>query len=202
MKKLILILIVFSLSLSCKRNSLSASDYVQYVKDPRNGLIVDHVAKNFKFSLQYEPLDYLTLKEIRNTKFSPEIFESTRKQFGNSIYFDFIITTLNQQDDLLKEKDSIQFNKRLNYFSFDFNQKVELIDGIDTLHCLLHHFERNYGISPENHIALAFENFKHQPGKSTNNELLFIYNDEVLQTGKITISINKKSLFEIPGLNI
>lgn len=204
MNRLICFLFIATIGISCSKDSLSVVDFVRYVKNPDNGLITERKVGDFKFTLQYEPVDYLALRELRNDKITQENFESTKKQFGNSVYFDFVITTLDPQEDLLKGKDgdSIKFNQRLNYFSFDFNQKVFLVDGTDTLPCMLHHFERTFGISPENHISLAFENLKSTPIKNMEGNLTFVYYDELLNAGTITMQLDKKNLFVIPGLKI
>ncbi|MCL4816895.1 MAG: hypothetical protein QY303_10325 [Vicingaceae bacterium] len=100
-------------------------------------------------------------------------------------------------NDILSEgiEDENEYYERLNYFDQEAQIDMKLVDGSDTLSCLLYHFERNYGIAPFNNIVLSFPGRKNQ---QNSHDKVFIFDDKVLGLGTVKIKIEKELVKKIP----
>ena len=180
---------------SCS-HSLKPVDYVHYVEDSKNGLHPWQEKSLFLFSLQYKPLDYVALEELRQQQVTSQQLKQEKKSFGTMQYFTLRISTKDSSNDLLKTgtKTAQEYSKRQNYFDFIIQNDLKLIEGGDTLPCRLCHFVRNYGLTPYGDFVLGFEQPKNE------SDLKFIYNDNILGTGPVTFLIRQSSIDHIPQI--
>jgi hypothetical protein len=185
---------------SCRKAALSPSQYVSYIKDPSNGFIITKDLHNYDFKAFYQPEEYVTLKEFRNAKLSKEEFLKVRKNFANQWSFDLCLQNNDSNKIQLNKPDSLN-NKRLDYFSFNINQDVFLIINEDTLKCSLHHYERNFGISPEEHFLFAFAKNK-TVALPEINKMELLYYDKILGVGNLSFEFDIKKLLKNPSIKI
>lgn len=198
---LLICLAVLNAALSaCNQRSLAIPDYIEYVRSPENGLINSVEGRGYRFTALYEPADYVTLKELRNEKITSESFTATHKKFSDYFYFDFSITPEEDKTKILDEADTSSYEKRFHYFAFELSKDVILVSNSDTLHCLMHQFAGDNKVSPEYHFALMFD----QPDRKflASDTLRLIYNDELLNAGKISVPILTKKITNLPQLKI
>ena len=108
-------------------------------------------------------------------------------------YFTFRIST-ESRTELLKKNltETNDYYGRIQYFSFDMQKDLKLIDGKDTLDCVLFHFERVYGIAPYATFVLGFPN-----SKQINDKTLF-YDEKVFGAGRIYLTIRSKNIKRLP----
>ena len=92
------------------------------------------------------------------------------------------------------------YEKNFNHFSFDLSKDIFLLSKEDTLQCLLHQFINSSGISPEYHFELLFE--KPDSLFTSRDSLFFMYDDKILNSGKVMIPILTKDIKSIPQLKI
>ena len=189
------ILILFSASCS---HTLKPVEYVHYVEDVKNGLHPIQEKQPYVFSLQYKPLDYVALEELRQAEVSSEELKKEIKSFGAMQYFTFRISTTDSTKDALKvnKASDKESTERQNYFDFYIQRDLKLIEGSDTLPCRLCHCVRGNGLTPYNDFVLAFDH----PKKVVNGDLTFIYEDKILKTGTVTFLIAQSSINHIPQL--
>ena len=197
------LLIYFALNTvlcSCNRNSLRIPEYIEYVRLQENGLLNSIEQNGYLFRAQYEPADYLTLKELRNDKITKENFIENQIKFTDYFYFDFSIQSFTDAKKVLDKTDSAAYENKFHYLSFDLSNDVFLVSKSDTLPCVLHQFVNNSGVSPEYHFELLFN----KPGASflARDTMFFCYNDRILNAGIIRIPILSKKITNIPQLKI
>jgi hypothetical protein len=195
--KYLLILIGSCVLLSCSKEptAMEASNFIRWVENEQNGLLNQRSLGDFKFSLQYKPLEYVVLTENRTNKLKESELETRKEELENLQYYNFKISSLRGTEMLSTNiRSEEEYNARLYYFSALAQQDISLIDGSDTLPCLLYHFERNYGLGPYNNLVLAFRN----TGKINNKT--FVYNDQVLGTGPVKFSIKASDIHQTPTL--
>lgn len=92
----------------------------------------------------------------------------------------------NRQKDILKSFSKNELSEKINYLNNQIQTDFKLINGKDSLPCVMSHFERNFGIAPYLSIQIAFENKKIHDVQ----ELSIIYNDQLLNQGKIKLNAN------------
>lgn len=187
-KVVIYISILFSL-LSCSSNNLTKQDYIDWVQNPDNGLIIHKEIGNFGYELFYKPLPYQLLQSNTDLSYLDE--------HKNTQHYTFKIESLDGLD-VLKAgvKDDAEYNNRLFYLADYIQQDFSLIQGVDTLPCLFAHYERNYGLAPFAKITLAFE----EKEASQNLEKTIQFNDPVFGAGPIHFNYTSTTLSNIPNL--
>lgn len=183
---------------------LEPAAYVNWVESDDNGLKVSKAIGDFTFTALYKPLEYLALSELRDS-ITKKAVEDKVSEYEGMQYFTFRISAKDQQKELLKVniKSDNEYYNRIEYFSFKMQNDLKLIDGKDTLNCILFHFERVYGLAPFATFVVGFPLTKEEEKnmkKKTYNDKTFFYDDRVFGTGHIYMTIKEKNLNQIPEL--
>lgn len=179
-----------------KNETKPPQKYIKWVEDKGNGLIEKKQIDNFMFTLQYIPKDYMMLKE--DPALSDSKLHEKSKELGDLQYFTFTISSVDEKD--VMESGIVsqeEYQKRIEYFSFQMQNDLKLIDGNDTLECVLFNFERTFGIQPQCRFNLAFESVRKSGEYKT-----MVFNDQVLGLGTVKLSLLTKNLENIPHLKI
>jgi hypothetical protein len=197
-QKLYLFLLSLTVILDSCSHTLKPIDYVHYVEDPKNGLHPSHVQQPFLFSLQYKPLDYVALQEIRQLQVSEGQLEDEKRSFGTLQYFTFRISSTDSTKDVLNVQTTSDkdYSQRQNYFDFYLQRDIKLIENGDTLPCRLFHCVRSYGLTPYSDFVLGFDNPKDKRG----SDIKFVYEDKILKSGTISFLITQNSMKHIPQI--
>lgn len=187
------------LTISCTKTKLDPTGYAQWVENEENGLKVQRKTGNFEFELQYKPADYMVLMEQKK-KVTARSLEQRKRELGAMQHYTLKIKALDQTRDILRSgiTDERQYYERLEYFMSYMQDDISLVEGTDTLPCLLFHFERNYGLAPYSSMVLAFESDTIK--KQQVPDRTFVYNDPVLGTGVVELSIKGRSIANCPAL--
>jgi hypothetical protein len=195
---IVLVALLFN---ACKPASLGIKEYMAYIDDPSNGLLKTEEIGDFKISVQYRPVEYISVIEVRDADddLSPAEFSKAMKENENMQFFLLRIAgTLKKEDALLSGLSrEEEYYERLSHLIGGIEKNVLLVDGVDTLPCMMHHYERNYKLSDFHNITLIFEKKK---DKQAHDKTL-IYDDVMLGIGKIKINITRESINSIPELN-
>ena len=141
----------------CQRD---AKHYVQWVRNPKNGLVVKAEKGGVVFTLQYKPLDYLALMETNGAKMSEADFNGVKDRYRGMEYYNLNISTVDKKKDVLNEGigNPGDYFQRANYISFELQRDLGMVVGKDTFPCKLYHFERTYNATEYRTFVLAFEN--------------------------------------------
>ncbi len=179
--------------------SLLPSELVDWVQDVNNGLKQEKTIGEISFSLQYKPYSYIISMEERSDSISASIVGSKTKELEGMEYYDFKIKLNNGSGEVLKYNLSSveEYAKRVEYFSFQMNKDLWLVEGSDSIPCSLFHFERGYDAAPYSTFLLGFA---HNKKPKTDNEISFVFQDRIFQKGIIKFSLNRSKLENIPKL--
>lgn len=200
LKITVFILIIFSFG--CK-GDLSPVDYVNWIEDESNGVTVRKEIGDYFFAIQYKPLDYLAVKNLRKVAVTEEEISKEKEELKDLQYYTLQIGLNKGGADVLKANlsEGIEYSQRIEYLSFQMQQDLSLVEGGDTLACLLHHFERTYGISPYVNIVLAFERKKEEQIPPVEDEdKTLVFNDQIFDLGRVKLTISGDNLKNIPQL--
>ena len=199
--RLFMMISLFAIALlqGCReRQSLHPAEYVEWIENPGNGLRTTKQVDELLFTLQYKPHDYLALKASKKINPTAEEMRKYKNEISDLQYFTLQLGNADSTADGLTTgmNDDSEFYGRIQYFTSAIQNDFKLVDGKDTLPCVLHHFERTYGLTPYTSFVLGFRNSQ----KNEVTDKIFIYEDKILQTGTIKISIDAASLERIPQL--
>lgn len=185
---------------ACKAG-LNPADYIRWVENKTNGLHVEIEEQGYVFDLQYTPLEYLAIREFAHDELSKTAVTEYLPKIEGLQYFTLKIATANRAEDVLKHKlsEKNEYYHRIQYFSSVMQNDLTLLDGAETLHCKLFHYQRDYNIAPYQTFLIAFPNSsKNQAPESKT----LVYHDQVLGLNEVRIPIKKESLISIPTVNL
>lgn len=193
------ILLSISIVVSCSDNKLSREDFIRWVESVDNGLKQTKIQDNIEFTLQYRPITYVALKELRIKNPTHEGLKGNEIELDEYMYFDLQI-----------KKDTV-INKRLNnnlykgaylnqsaYFDLYMSSHIRLVQGRDTLSCSMFHFESDGGLRPFYHFLIAFE-------KRANQDTLdkeFIYDDNIIVKQAVSFTVKAFDINKIPSVKL
>jgi hypothetical protein len=201
MKKAVLLFIsILCFLYSCNQKQiLSIEDYVKWIDNEENVLHVKKTIGEFYVDVQYMTPDYCTAKEmgLENAR-NQDSFKVVRSQKED---LQTILLTIgspqNKDGDLLQfisASKQTTFNQLVQYFSFAIKDDISLVCDKDTLPCVLHVFERNYGLAPTISIVCSFEKSKRITDKT------FIFQDKALGIGIVKINFKESDFKNIPTI--
>lgn len=192
MKNIIIVFITFCfISFSCTKKKLNQVDYMRYVENEENGLRIIKNMGEVNYILQYKPIDYVQLKENRNSE-TINLEELEDMQYYTLSYAlkdnynkDILRYDLNSQN---------EYYERVNYFSYGFPEDIFLVEGKDTIACDLFNYVRSYGLSPRADFIIGF---KKTSSKNIEDKLVVV-DDKVYGGGIIKLKILAEDLENIP----
>lgn len=185
-------LVLLAITTSCSKNSLPEDEYMNWVKNPENGLSVSQNSEEFVFTTFYEPEDYLLLKNSK--KLSDE---SLQDELSSTQYYVLKIESKSGTDVL---KTGIfseeEYYNRIFYLSDYILKDLTLVYETDTLPCLFAHYERNYGLAPYAKVTFGFERKKELANKSRK----IVFEDPVFKGGTLKFNYPTSVFNSIPKL--
>lgn len=187
---------------SFARESMIKEEYLEWVRDPENGLYREEEIDGLTFSVFYKPLDYVILQELASSGVAIDSFASYKKQYEGLQYFTLTIKS-SQDADLLKHAITSERNyyQRIDYCSFRMQNDLQLVQGSDTLACKLFHYERTYQVAPYTNFILAFED-NSTPNTSLVHDKTLVFHDQAFGRGIVKLKLKANDLNKVPKLVI
>lgn len=173
---------------SCN-SALSSDAYVSWVRDYDNGLHVRKQFSAYNFDLQYLPSQYVMLQR-KGTASGAQDDGSALQHYTLSVNLE------NKAADLITYNisNNADRQRRLYYFSYEFQQDITLEENGKVLPCALYHFEKGSGVSNISTFVLAFEN-----NGGVSQEATLVINSAHFSALPIRIKVSKDN---IPSLAI
>jgi hypothetical protein len=180
-----------------QNNEVSVKEYVDWNAEEKQ-LVYNKELDEYEFTVKYIPAELIVIREMRadTGAVDKKIFGEQVREKENLHYLVFKMKA-HHTDDILKKisYSAGEYSGVVQYMSFDIQKDLKLIENGDTLSCVLCHFERSYGLSPYCSFVLGFEKMKKS---STINDLIFLYEDKILNVGPVKILIKKEDLEDMP----
>ena len=118
-----------------KTISLKPLDYINWVKNPENGLVKTISAHDITYEMQYKPKEYMVFVQERSLTISDTLLQRKVQEFSGLEYFDLKMIAPLDNADLLKYnlQTSENMDSRIAYFAFDLQKDIKLLCKGDTL---------------------------------------------------------------------
>jgi hypothetical protein len=177
---------------------LSPKEYVQWLRDVNNGINKEKTIDDITFSIQYKPSEYIVCMEEKKDQLSDSLLKGRQKELTDMEYYDLTIGLASGQGELLKHdlKSTAQYEERVNYFAFNMQHDINLVEDGDTIPCGLYHFERTYDVAPYSKFLLGFVKGKHSKPK----ERTLAFYDKIFNKGLIKFTYTDEDFNNIPKL--
>ncbi len=176
-------------AISCA-TKLDKKEYILWVQDPKNDLRVIKESNGFVFDLQYQPEDYLWLQVNEQTR------SLTNVQPDNIQHYLLTISLINNELDLINSniENNSEKQEKLYYFSYLFQNDIQLEENGKLFPCVLFHFEQSPKLKNARTFVLGFENLNQE-----TTEAKLIIQSEQFGSLPIKMKIVKE---DIPTLKI
>lgn len=191
-------------------SKLSSVEYMKWIEDAENGIKVNKTIGNFTYSALYKPYEYLALIDLKKDSPTKQEVNKVINEYNDYQYFTFRITANDQNTELLKVNlhSEDDYYSRIEYFSFKMQNDLKLIEGTDTLNCVMFHFERIYGLAPYATFVIGFPLTKAEEQNIKNGKKI-VYNDKTIKftdnifgAGNVYINMKAENLNRIPKLEL
>jgi len=141
---------LFSFGVAACSLALDEKEYISFVRDLENGLHVIKEVNEFVFDVQYQPMDYLAISRNPNDL-----------QPDNSLqYYLLNVGVKGSKIDIehYKATNEAELQQTRYYFSYHFQNDIQLEERGQVLPCLLFHAEQSLKEGNFKTFVLAFEN--------------------------------------------
>jgi hypothetical protein len=174
---------------------LTPREYISWMDDKKNGLKVEKMIGEFTYMFQYKPAEYVAIMDIKKDNIKKPELDKKMEEYNAFQYYNFRIST-EAGGELLKKNvvNENDYYGRIQYFSFDMQKDIKLIDNKDTLDCVLFHFERVFGLAPYATFLLGF------PLKEKDCDKTLYYDDKIFGAGRMYLTIKSKNIKNIPSV--
>jgi|SRR6185312_8918102 len=192
-----LLVLIYMFSSSCGRGSLPPQEYVRYIENPDNGLLLSSTVNGVKYTLQYQPTDYLVMLELRSFSIPPEIFQEQYNRFKGIEHYVFRIDKRELDSLATKAKDTAIIRKgMIEYLDFKIRKDIKLVEGSDTIPCGIAECEISAGMLPYYSFVLGFNT------KNYWGDREFIYENKMIGTGLLKLVLKNSRVKRIPKLKM
>ncbi len=185
MRYLSFIILVFIFN-ACS-SDLSPGEYISWIEDQDNGLLVKKEAAGVNYQLQYEPAAYKALKRVNPDKFSKATYQSMKERYKPMHHFLLKVSAVEEQR---KTGEALP-----KYLAYDFQEYFRFIQDEDTIKkTVMYHLESSAGVSPWYKILLAY------PKKSNTERLKLEILKNELHSKNLGFSFETANYRKAPGI--
>jgi|SRR3989339_341374 len=192
---------------ACSEGNLTPKEYVNYVKDPKNGLVKRCTTDaGVYMEAFYQPPVYTALLQLKNTILTDKaLSEQINKNSGfHHILFSIgsagsqpineTLMTLSENKMPLSEKNHhIQYNAQSSFY---------LLSNRDSIPCTFYHVQSTGSIDNQYHMILAFENGGSHLDKNLDDHLTLVFDDTFWFDQKFAFEFDQNKLQQSPKLKI
>lgn len=172
-----------------------------FIKDEKEKGSYETKLKEINFKLNYIPAEAMALRELGDLSQATQAsFDTLVKSYEDLLFFDLEISIDHFNEEMIHygppAQDEASFESRVAYYAFGMQKDICLtIAGKDTVPCTVYHYERNYGVSPQNHFMLGF------PASRVKDAVL-VYDNHLLVTGPVKFALKEQDLLYHPKITI
>lgn len=189
----LLILTFIGVISSCSRD-LSPIAYVQYVENSVNGLKQETIIEGTKVTLQYKPLDYIIVQNLKQEQINQVQYNQAKSEQGKGyIYFNLRLS-INEGQGWSDPSKEDTFHSIL---AGEFKEQIHLKLDDQKIPASIYYLETGMGVFPHSTVLLGFEV---QEGYNENMTLQIQKNK--LIPYPVTLTIQQEDIKNTPVLKL
>jgi hypothetical protein len=197
----------FLLLVSCNSNSIdNESEYLKWINDEENGLIIHKYSNDFKLSMKYVPPEYSAYKEIKSkTQASQKEIDSLTDYYSKSLTFIFTIGPSNESSSnnvmYYNVFDEVSFKERVQELNFNFSSYFILKYKGSKLVPVLYLMDNTYETKNSRSFYFVFVPESKDQMFDKENDFEVIFNDEIFDTGITHFKFKSKKIYNAPAID-
>ena len=179
----------------------SDNDVKEYIKEQQETTTYEKKIKEVNYKLKYISNEQMALQQITDLSTINQVkFDSIVRNYDSLLFFNLEINIDHFEGEILQYKlegdADLSYSERLDYYAFKMQKDIHIVlNEKDTIPCVLYHFERNYGISPNSNFMIGF--------KTANlKNAVFVFENNYLKTGPIKFALQENTLLNRPKIMI
>ncbi|MBI4646902.1 MAG: hypothetical protein HY738_10000 [Bacteroidia bacterium] len=209
MVKYISYIVIFVIITSCsdKTQLNTFQEYAEYLNDPENGLIKIKTVNGYELKVHYLPPAYSAYLELsQDSVITKKEADSVLKDYLDGLTFMLSIGP----DKNRGYSGNIMYNgitkyeeykERLINLSFSIENFVTLKTGNEIYSPVLSSFDFEYGLKENKNILFVFLPINNNNSFHTSDNLDFVFEDFVFDTGMNHFVFNRKDINSLPEFN-
>ena len=200
MKKTVLIITTF-LTIFCASGcgkTLEYKEYFSFYNQFEQGSFVEFMDSNCLYKLQYRPVEYMALSDLRSKRelITTENIDSIQNELAGSGY-NFCIRIFSKDDSPILDEADVSYYQNISQLTSDFPLLVYGLTATgDTAYCRFSHFERSYNLQP--FVQILFN--LHSDNATEINSVNFT--DEIFNQGSLIEFEINRYIKNLPKLKI
>lgn len=188
----------------CKPDGLSPADYVQYVKNPVNGLITRQEHSGIMMEAFYQPPEYVALMQIPPAEIDDSLFRAETESNKPFYHLLFSIGSASAVpiDELLSKKGDadMPFETRKQQMMYQMQNAFLLIIGQDSLPCTFYHTQLSGKLNNAYDFILVFEADSTSVGQPLNDNIALAYRDSIWLQQRFNFLFDKNNINRLPEI--
>ncbi len=199
MKKIILLVLMIAALASCKTKHILTTTklppirYVEWIENEANGLRIKQQDFPYSYELQYQPLEYLAVRQARKLEITVSEIKEEEQKRGDLLYFTFKMRNT-QGRGILSDKE-LQIENKDSYLLSGLQKDLMLVTGQDTSNCVMLHFESANNLIPYDQCVVAFEALAND-----KEDIVFLFRTDKYRKGWVKMIIKREDIKKIPPL--
>lgn len=178
----------------------SSTDVQELLEAEKAHHSMEKKIKAVNFKLIYIPAEQFALREMGDMSAATQAgFDSLVKAYAGLSMFNLEIRVDGFNEELVHYQPggrAVDFEKVTAYYAFGMQKDIYIVQSEkDTIPCTVYHYERNYGISPNNNFMLGFE-------AANLKEAVLVYDNDYLKTGPVKFALNALDQNKHPQIKI
>jgi len=204
-KKIIYILTLTLFICGCSSDFKTESEFYKWWNDKANGLVKEKEINDFRLIVKYMPAEYLAFNELKGKNYSKSEYDDLYDKYKSSRTFLLSILPSDEkstQNVLYYNLENFaDYKKRILEMNFSPGDFISLKTDCGIFKPVLSTMENVYNIDAKKSIYLVFADNEENQGLIDANELDFVFEDYIFETGINHFFFNKNNLDNIPGFN-
>lgn len=189
------ILLFFAIISGCgSKSGLSVRDYIAWFGKQDCPLAKTQEQDGYKYELRYQTADCLALKEIAEEELTNRKLKEELKARNGLYYFLLRITPTEEKKQKFLEEES----RSISWLSFGAKEDIKLIQGKDTLSCVMNQFEPSMGIMPYQSFNIGILKPEKEKQDNPNTDIKILFTDKVNSGKQIVFTIKASDFKQIP----
>lgn len=189
----------------CQQGPMSLKEFVQYTRNPDNGLMKQVETAEFRYELQYQPPSLVAYQLVKDAGATdPAAYRKAIQDASRFCNFQLVVRNNGNEalDKMLEtragSKDSMaNWQKQLYY---DIQNRFSLYMDQDTIPCTFYYTQPMGKIENAYNIMLAFEYPLNQPPAIPDKQLVFVFDDPLFSRQRLEFPFTFQQLSSLPEL--
>ena len=190
-KQLYLLLLIVMIWGCGSGNEIPVNAYIAWFGKKDCPVIKKQLQDGYQYELRYLSADCMALKDIPEKELSYSKLKEELKARSGLFYFLLRVTPPEDKKQKFIEEES----KSIRWLSFDSKNDIKVIQGKDTLHCVMNQFEPSMGIMPFQSFNIGIQKPEDFKDKDPITDIKLLFTDKV-NSGKQIVFIIKASDFK------